>query len=89
MVHKTMACLCSSAQPPPRRMTPREASIIHVVGRSCARYQKNGGIESKGNTYPERKIDGRTVKQSSFDANTQRLRVALPNEGVRDVALVR
>jgi len=54
-------------------------------------YQRVGAVEFIG--VPAQpaavKIDGKTVKEYSFDANTQRLRVGLPNERVREVSLVR
>src|SRR5437764_1014655 len=40
MLHKTTEWTQSSAQPAPRRMTPRAASISQVVGNTCATYQK-------------------------------------------------
>ena len=46
MLHKTTECTHSSDQPAPRRITPRAASINHVVGKICATYQKAAGIES-------------------------------------------
>src|SRR5688572_30384282 len=61
MIQSTTACSHSSFQPPPRRITLREASIIQVVGKKYATIGSGQGIESIGNTYPERKIDGRNV----------------------------
>ena len=50
MPHSTAACGHNSAQPAPRRITPRDASISHVVGTTWATYRKNLGIESSGKT---------------------------------------
>src|SRR5437899_5770161 len=61
MLHRTAACGHSSRHPAPRRITPRDASISHVVGTTWATHWKKTGIESTGNTYPDRKIDGITV----------------------------
>jgi hypothetical protein len=61
MTVRTAALGQSSAHPAPRRITPHEASTIHLVGTSLATYQKNAGIESSGKMYPERNIEGITV----------------------------
>src|SRR5262245_51575965 len=50
MIHNTRAFGQSSAQPAPRRMTPRAASISQVVGRNWAMTEKIHGIESTGKT---------------------------------------
>ena len=50
IVHNTTECSHSSDQPAPRRITPRAASISHVVGITFETWAKNHGIESVGNT---------------------------------------
>src|SRR5262249_14223012 len=56
--------------PAPRRITPRDASISHVVGTTWANRWKIHGIESTGNTYPDRKIDGMTVPMTNCPASS-------------------
>src|SRR5262245_8867799 len=46
MDQRTAAWTQSSAQPAPRRMTPRDASMSQVVGMAWETYQKKRGMES-------------------------------------------
>src|SRR5262249_13581353 len=50
IAHRAAAWGHRSGQPAPRRITPREASINHVVGRNWATHTNPCGIESSGNT---------------------------------------
>ena len=55
------------------------------------KYQRVGAVEFIGVAAAPAaiKIDGKAAQDMQFDAQTQRLRVVLPSENVREVALVR
>jgi len=55
------------------------------------KYQRVGAVEFIGVAAAPAaiKIDGKAVQDMQFDAQTQRLRVVLPSENVREVALMR
>ena len=57
----TAAFSQSSFQPAPRRITPRAASIIQVVGIMFAMGLNTAGIDSTGKIYPLRKTAGSTL----------------------------
>jgi alpha-glucosidase len=62
---------------------------LHLDIPKSERYQRVGAVEfiGAGAKPATVKIDGKSVKGFSFDAKTQRLRVTLPNEDVRQVEI--
>src|SRR6185437_5779499 len=64
---------------------------LHLDIPKDERYQRVGAVEFIG--VPAKpaavKIDGKAVHDFSFDAKTQRVRVALPDENAREITLSR
>jgi alpha-glucosidase len=66
-------------------------NTLRVNAPAGARYQRLGAIEFLGlDAAPKSvRIDGRAIRDFAFDAASKRLRVPLPNESVREIALER
>jgi len=62
---------------------------LHLQIPESDQYQRIGAVEFIGvATNPAAvKIDGKVVRDFSFDAKTQRVRVVLPSEDVREIVV--
>src|SRR5438477_12794978 len=68
ITHSRVACGHNSLQPAPRKITPRAASIIQVVGSTQEICRKNHGMQAAGKMYPHKKMHGMTVPITICDA---------------------
>src|SRR5438445_8531031 len=66
-------------------------NVLHIEAPKSARYARIGAVEFVGLDAAPRSVsvDGRALRDIAFDVASKRLRVALPVDGVREIALQR